>query len=73
MNLTQENSLDTKIEVALEQLTRVREDIKSLENKIDNNYVTKTEFEPVQKLVYGLVGLVLTTVFGALVLLVIKQ
>ena len=73
MNSTQENSLDTKIEVALEQLTRVREDIKSLENKIDNNYVTRTEFEPVKKLVYGLVSLTLMTVVAALYAQIIKQ
>ena len=65
--------MDTKIEVALEQLTRVREDIKSLENKIDNNYVTRTEFEPVKKLVYGLVSLTLMTVVAALYAQIIKQ
>lgn len=71
MNST--DSIETQIAVVIEQVGGVRRDITALSDKIDNNYVTKTEFEPVQKLVYGLVGLVLTTVVGALLLLVVKQ
>lgn len=71
MNTT--DSLETQIAVVIEQVGGVRRDITVLSEKIDSNYVTKTEFEPVQKLVYGLVGLVLTTVMGALLLLVVKQ
>lgn len=44
-----------------------------LNTKIDSNYVTRLEFEPVQKIVYGLVALVLTSVVSALILLVIKK
>ena len=36
------------------------------------NYVTKDEFAPVQKLVYGLVGLVLVAVASGLIALVIQ-
>lgn len=37
-----------------------------------NNYVTKDEFAPVQKLVYGLVGLILVAVTSGLIALVIQ-
>lgn len=67
------DNIETKIEVALEQLVRVREDIKELHTKIDNNYVTRIEFEPVRNLVYGMVSLVLTVVVGGLLVLVIRK
>lgn len=66
-------NIELQLGVITEQLQRAREDIKNLDSKIDNNYVTKTEFEPVQKLVYGLVGLILTSVVGALLYLVIQH
>src|SRR5215213_1325028 len=43
----------------------IRNDIKDLSTKIDSRdslYVTKEEFAPVKKLVYGLVALILTSV-----------
>lgn len=72
MSMSTDN-IETKIEVALEQLVRVREDIKELNTKIDNNYVTRIEFEPVRNLVYGMVSLVLTVVVGGLLVLVIRK
>ena len=40
----------------------VYEQIEKLEEKIDKDYVHKSEFIPVRQIVYGLVGLVLVTV-----------
>jgi len=42
-----------------------------LREEIASGYVKKAEFEPVKSLVYGLVGLVLITVFGAVLKVVI--
>jgi predicted transcriptional regulator of viral defense system len=44
-----------------------------LERKIDNNFVTKTEFDPIKRLVYGTVALMLTSVLGAIVALVLRS
>lgn len=44
-----------------------------LEKKIDNNFVTKTEFDPIKRLVYGTVALMLTSVLGAIVALVLRK
>lgn len=44
-----------------------------LERKIDNNFVTKTEFDPIKRLVYGTVALMLTSVLGAIVALVLRK
>lgn len=68
-----DKSLETKIELALDQLERVREDIKALESKIDAQYVTRYEFDPIKKIVYGMVTLVLTGVIGAILTLVIRK
>ena len=47
------------------QVNQLREDIHS-------EYVRKSEFQPVQKLVYGLVSLILVSVVGALLALIIQ-
>jgi hypothetical protein len=44
-----------------------------LEQKVDRTYVKLIEFEPVRKIVYGLVGAVLLSVIAALLALVIRS
>lgn len=51
----------------------IRRDLDKIMEKLDRNYVTKEEFVPVQRLVYGVVGLILTSVVVALVALVIQK
>lgn len=53
-------------------LERVRHDIKDLKKESREEYVTKAQFEPVQKLVYGMVGLVLLAVITALLAIVVN-
>lgn len=63
-------------------LATIQAELKFINEKLDNfaecqkenekKYVSKTEFEPIKKLAYGLVGLILTGVVGALITLVIK-
>lgn len=54
----------------------INQRIDHLESKIDSNYVTKAEFAaqvaPLKSLVYGLVGLILVAVVGAILSLVVK-
>lgn len=50
------------------QVGDVRQDIKDLDNK----FVTKPEFGPVQKIVYGMVGAVMLAVLVGLLALIIK-
>jgi len=51
----------------------IRRDLDKIIDKLDKNYVTKAEFAPVQKIVYGLVTLILTSVVIALLALVVRQ
>lgn len=67
-----------------EELTKLRREyaeddkvieakIQVLEDKIDKTYVRLTEYEPVRKIVYGLVGAVLLAVISAVLTIVIRE
>ena len=62
---------DVKLAVIQNDLTYIKEKLNAVDNKVSSNYVSKDEFEPVRKIVYGLVALILVAVVGALVALVI--
>lgn len=49
----------------------IRKDVVDIKNAMASDYITRLEFDPIKKIVYGLVGLILTAVMGALVGLVI--
>jgi len=68
--MTEERREQTGIEVKLEFILKELDEIKS---KLEHNYVSQEAFIPVRNLVYGMVGLILTAVIGALIALVIKQ
>lgn len=50
----------------------IKDNLKEINVKLDQKYVTHDEFEPVKKIVYGIVALILTSVVVALIALVIK-
>lgn len=50
----------------------IKEEITEIKNKLDDQYVTQTEFRPVRTIVYGMVSLMLTGVVVALIALVIN-
>ena len=52
-------------------LKYIQNDISEIKTKLDQKYVTKEEFDPVKKIVYGLVSLILIAVVGALIALVV--
>jgi hypothetical protein len=49
----------------------IKEAITKLNTLVAQQYVTRTEFEPVKKLVYGTVAIMLTAVMGGLMTLII--
>lgn len=52
---------------------QIESKVSVLEQKVDRTYVKLIEFEPVRKIVYGLVGAVLLSVIAALLALVIRN
>jgi subtilase family serine protease len=60
------------ITVVQNDITNIKEDVKDIKETIKNDFITEAEFDPVKKVVYGLVALILVAVVGALIALVLK-
>lgn len=50
----------------------IKKDLMEIKKMISDHYVTRTEFEPIKKIVYGLIALTLTGVVTAVLALVVK-
>jgi hypothetical protein len=61
--------LDTKIEM---HITNTDASITEINAKLDKKYVTQDQFIPVKMIAYGLVGTILLSVIGGLMLLLFK-
>lgn len=48
-------------------------DIADLKTLVRADLISRTEFDPIKKIVYGMVGLILTAVVVALIALVVKK
>ena len=61
----------------IEAIKKSQEDYKiesdAFRQKIETNFISRTEFAPVKLLVYGAASIIFVAVFGALVALVIKS
>jgi hypothetical protein len=66
------NSINTKIAVMTNDITYIRKSIDNIKERLEDDFVTKTEFNPVRMIVYSLVGLILMAAIGAILRLVIK-
>lgn len=62
---------ETKLAVIQTDLTYIKEKLNAVDNKVSSHYVSKEEFDPIKKIVYGTVSLILIAVVGALVALVV--
>lgn len=66
-----ERELKNLKEVNTNEHKSILTEIGCINQKLDDLFVTKDEFNPVKNIVYGLVGLVLVAVAGALIRLII--
>ena len=66
MATPEQSTIDVKLDY-------IQRDVADIKKRLDDNYVTTQEFEPVKKIVYGLVALILVAVVGAIVALVIQS
>lgn len=65
-------SEETKIAVMQEQIMGIKDTVERIEQKLENKYVSKEEFQPIKRLVYGCVSIILSSVIVAMVALIIK-
>jgi hypothetical protein len=63
---------NTKIALIQQDISYMKDKLDNVDQKISTHYVSREEFEPIKKIVYGMVGLILVAVVGALVSLVVK-
>lgn len=63
----------TNTDLIVYKIDELKTQFNNLEDKIDNNFVTKTEFDPIKRLVYGMVGVILTGVIMGILAIVIKK
>lgn len=63
-----------EIELAVmnERLIQVQATVQNILKRLDDQYVTNDQFQPVKTIVYGLVGIVLTSFAVGIVYLVFK-
>lgn len=60
------------IDVIATKLDYIQQDVAEIKAKLDKDYVTTDEFDPIKKVVYGMVSVILMAVVGALVALVVR-
>ena len=60
-------------EVIDTKLNFIMQSVKDIKQDLEKNYVTRMEFDPVKKIIYGLVGIILLAVVGAMVTLVVNK
>ena len=70
---TRKNNGKVELAVMANDVRRIKTDVIEIKQRLDSKYVTKEEFDPVKKLVYGIVALILTAVMGALLGMVILK
>lgn len=61
------------IEFIKTEMQEIKQNIKEIKSCMEADYVTQKEFDPIKKLVYGLVTLILCAVVTAIVGLVILK
>lgn len=67
------NAARALAEKTQQDVAYIRRDMDEIKEKLDTRYVTVEAFEPIRRLVYGYVAIVLVTVVGAVVALIIRK
>lgn len=65
--------LTTSVAVLATDISYIKDKVTETNSIIKNEYVTKVEFEPIKKIVYGVVGLICSAVIIALIALVVQK
>lgn len=61
------------VEVIANDIQYIRRDVEEIKTKLDKEYVTQDQFDPIKKIVYGMVSVMLTTVVVGLLTLVLNK
>ncbi len=69
--MTNKRNFAADLAVIATDISYIKQQINEIKQKLEGEYVTHDEFEPIKKVVYGLVSLILVAVVGALLGLII--
>jgi hypothetical protein len=64
---------NTRLAVLSNDISYIKSSVTKIEVLIEQKYVLKSDFEPIRKIVYGCVALILTAVVVGIIALVVKQ
>lgn len=64
---------ETKLAVISTNVDFIKAEVSEIKRIQQSNFVSKDEFEPIKRLVYGVVGLIMVAVVGAVLSLVITK
>ena len=70
--ISTDNTTTQNIDVIATKIDYIQRDVADIKEKLDGGYVTIDQFEPVKKIVYGMVSVILLAVIGAVVALVLR-
>lgn len=63
---------EINIAVIANDIAYIKRDVSEIKDKMEKDYVTREEFEPIKRVVYGLVTTILIGFIGALTALVYR-
>lgn len=69
----QQDSIETSVAVILTKVNYIEAEVRDIRSKLEKEYVTQDQFEPIRKVVYGLVSITLLSVVGAVIALVLRK
>ena len=72
-DITPSNTTTQNIDVIATKIDYIQRDVSDIKSKLESEYVTQDQFEPVKRIVYGMVSVILLAVIGAVVALVIRK
>jgi len=66
-------SEETKLAIIAKDVEYIRDSVKKIDRRLEKDYVTRQEFEPIKKISYGLISVVGVAVIGALLSLILVR
>lgn len=63
----------TKIAIIMNDIQYIKYDVADIKKQLHADYVTRQEFEPVKRIAYGILTLIVVPVVGAILALVIRK
>lgn len=62
--------IDERTKQLFQKTSEIKDELDTFKRQLEQDYVRREEFEPVKKIIYGLVGAILIAVSGSLAKLV---